>query len=182
MFRYANPVPVAHHTHSTENIALALGYGVPVLALIRDPIDAITSSHLYRKRSLDEEVAQWLDFYTYVERVLDAIVLADFPQVVRDFNSVIRALNSRYGTDFSQISDIGAAQAAVFEDIRVHSARRGEDAYQIPIPTTERERASAECRASVLQHPRIHDARQLYAGITSRAGRSRVSCAVSSSE
>ena len=169
MFRSANDTPIAHHTHSTENIGLAIGYNVPVLALIRDPVAAITSASLYRKKSLDEEFARWVDFYMYIERVLDDVVVADFREVVKDFNSVIGALNSRYGTEFSEVSDITAAETDVFRDIHDFCELRGKGVDQIPVPMTERERAADERRALVREHPRLREARGLYDGITLEA-------------
>ena len=121
VFRSANQVPIAHHTHSTENIVLVLGYGVPVLALIRDPLDAITFSSLYRKLSLDEEFARWIDFYTYIESMLDDTVVADSREVVQDYSSVIGVLNARYGTEFSDIGGI-AAQRRLCSETSMTSA------------------------------------------------------------
>ena len=67
LFHLANPVPIAHHTHLINNVKLALGYGIPVLILIRDPADAIASACIYRKQGVDSEVSWRLSFYQCVE-------------------------------------------------------------------------------------------------------------------
>ena len=132
LFRSANDVPVAHHTHSTDNIQLALDYGIPVLILIREPIHAIASACIYRKQSVDSEVSWWLLFYQYVEQVKDRVVLADFQQVTGDFNSVIASLNDKFNTDFSLVEDLEAAREQVFEGIKEYAARLGRGGRQDP--------------------------------------------------
>jgi len=169
LFRVANDVHVAHHTHSVLNVRRALRYGLPVLILIRDPLEAIASSCVYHDRGpegVDREVTAWLLFYRYVERVRERVVVADFETVVGDFNSVIEAVNRKFGTRFHLVEDVEAARQRVFEDIRAYSAKIGEKSGQVPMPTAERGWAKAYYRALLLQHPRLRAAQELYDRLT----------------
>lgn len=165
LFYFANKVPIGHHTHSISNVKLALRYGIPVLILIRNPIDAIASACIYRKRSIDEEVSSWISFYQYVERVKDRVVLADFELVISNFNSIIESVNSKFGTDFYLVEDLEAAEEQVFEDMREYAARLGRGVDKIPMPTAEREQTKAKYRSLVSQHPMINIAQDLYTRI-----------------
>mgnify|MGYP005847309039 CR=1 FL=1 len=174
MFEVANDVHIAHHTHSILNVWRALRYGVPVLILIRNPLDAIASSCVYHGRGakgVDREVAAWILFYRYVGRVRERVVLADFETVVGDFNAVIEAVNRKFGTQFRLVEDVGAARQQVFEDIKKYSAQIGERDGQVPMPTAEREQATATYRALLLRHPRLAVARELYDRLVARGDR-----------
>ena len=171
LFGVANDVHIGHHTHSILNVRRALRYGVPVLILIRNPLDAIASSCVYHDRDtegVDREVSSWILFYRYVERVRDRVVLADFATVVDDFNSTIEAINSKFGSEFNLVDDVEAASQRVFEDIQEYSARIGEKAGQVPLPTAGRGQAKAHYHALLSQHPRINVAQDLYNRLVAR--------------
>jgi len=165
LFRSANDVPVAHHTHSTDNIQLALDYGIPVLILIREPIHAIASACIYQKRGVDEQVDSWISFYKWVERVRHGVVLADFEQVIRDFNWVIRSVNGKFATEFNLIRNLEATKQKVFEAIQDDAARRGKGFERIPIPSKKRQQAKAEYVSLLSRHPEANVAQALYARI-----------------
>jgi len=167
MFHLANPVPVAHHTHSVNNIKLALGYEIPVLVLIRDPADAVASACIYGKQSVESELVRWLSFYEYVQRVTNRLVLANFDEVTCNFNAVIARVNQKYGTGFRLLDDLEAARREVFEGIGEYAARMGRGGDKIPMPVADREELKARQRSLVSQHPLIGSAHALYARLTS---------------
>lgn len=165
MFKAANDVHVAHHTHSILNVRRALRYSVPVLILIRNPLDAIASSCVYHDRGpegVGREISAWMLFYRYVEWIKGRVVLADFERVIGDFNAVIEAVNHKFGTQFRLVENVEAVRQRVFEDIKKYSAQIGEGSGQIPMPTAERKQAKARYRALLLQHSRIRAAQELY--------------------
>jgi len=162
LFCFANDVPVAHHTHSLNNVRLALAYGIPVLILVRNPLDAIVSACIYSKRSVGDVISSWISFYKYLEQVRDRVVLAHFDVVISNFNLTIVSVNKMFHTGFSLIEDLEAATERVFEDIRAGASRDGKGADKIPIPMPEREQAKAEYRLLVSQHPGIAGAQDLY--------------------
>jgi hypothetical protein len=191
IFRMANDgVHVAHHTHSTANIARALRYGIPTIVLIRDPVNAIASSLIAQARGdIDDEVYRYLKFYHWVEPRVDAVVIAEFQTAVTDFNRVIHRVNEKYNTAFKCIENLELAEKSVRQAMRDRLASQGEhsggprwlrrsvlpDAVLpvkdrkdaglrwLPIPNTERETAKAELRPLISKHRQMGEARALYA-------------------
>lgn len=119
-FEQAQPSPprLAHHLHAPAQLELAVRYGVPVLVLLREPIDAVASL-LIREPGLDADVAlaRYHAFHRAVERHVERLVLARFTQVTRDFGSVIEAVNQRFGRSFTPYRNGARADARVFEAI-----------------------------------------------------------------
>jgi hypothetical protein len=162
LFHLVNDAPVGHHTHSIGNVALALAYGIPVLILMRDPLDAVASLCVYRERGMDKELEAWIAFYSHVEKHKDEMVVAGFDEVIEDFNAVLTRVNNRFGTSFVLIPDLEAAQKQVFEDIKAASVDLGKGDDQISVPAVARDEAKAEYRALLERHPRVSVALDLY--------------------
>lgn len=95
------PVKIAHHIHAPAQVTAALRYNVPVLIVIRQPEQAVTSI-LSRIRSITTR--QVLNAYIrYHESLLicqEQLVIADFEDVTGNFGEVIRRVNETYGTRF----------------------------------------------------------------------------------
>ena len=75
--------------------------GVPTIALIRAPEDAVLSlvirlPHLTIRQGL----RSYVRFYRPLRPYREQMVLADFADVIEDFGAVIRRVNQRFGTDF----------------------------------------------------------------------------------
>ncbi len=196
MFHRANDVHIAHHTHCTGNVARALRYGIPALVLIREPVDAITSSvFALGRKSVDGEVYRYLVFYRWVESRIDSIALAKFETVITDFNRVIDQVNAKYGAGFDYIQDLDEATAHVKQYLHQRFAE-GEQSERLswvptairnrlpgflfgmaeqregalrwkPIPVPEREEEKEALRPLVLGHKHIGQAQALYARLAS---------------
>jgi hypothetical protein len=191
MFRIANDgIHVAHHTHSTANLARALRCVIPTIVLIRDPVNAITSSVIAQARGdIDDEVYRYLKFYHWVEPRVDSVVIAEFETVIADFNQVIRRVNEKYNTAFKCIENLELAEKSARQAMRDRLASQGEhsggprwlrrsilpDAMLpakarkdarlrwLPIPDTERETAKAKLRPLISKHRQMGEAQALYA-------------------
>lgn len=162
MFNTTNKGHVAHHTHATGNVELALGFGMPTLVLLREPRDAIASACVYRKTSVDQELPAWISFYQYVFDKRADLVVAAFEVVTSDINRVIEAVNVKFGSGFFLIEDLAGAEARVFSDIREATARDGKGADRIPIPTSDRQPMKRQYQSAIRQHPRIGTACSLF--------------------
>ncbi len=94
-------VNIAHHLHLPVQIIEGVRRSLPVLVLIRNPLQAIRSFQV-RNPELGRRwpFQQYLSFYRLVERLSDRVVLAEFDEVSRDFGPVIRRLNDKFGVHF----------------------------------------------------------------------------------
>lgn len=142
---------IAHHTHAPGHVLAAVRKGVPAIALIRDPADAVLE-HLLVRPTLDPEqaVRAWTSFYRSVRSVLDRAVLAPFPVVTTDFGKVMRVVNERTGSSFVPFEHTPENQQRCFDAMdaywtgRVGEGREKE--LKVGRPSRERDRLAAELR------------------------------------
>lgn len=102
-FEHANPsFHVGRHLHCLGHVDLALRLDVPVLILVRDPVDAVAS---YRVRQpflpASTLLRDWVHFYRGVQRRSAEVTVATFEQITDDPGAVIRRVNERTGSNFS---------------------------------------------------------------------------------
>ena len=96
------PVRLAHHLHAPAQLITAARAGIPALLLLREPEGAILSELLYDSVALPDALVAYSRFYTCLLPYLDSFVVGEFEQVTHDFAAVVRRLNERFGTRFSQ--------------------------------------------------------------------------------
>ena len=103
-FKLANPgVPIASHWHIPAFIIHALDLQKPGIFLIRRPVDSIISwtifwdGHLRLRDSLE----YYLDFHHAMLPYRDKLFMAPFDRAICDFQSLLRAFNLRFGTNYA---------------------------------------------------------------------------------
>lgn len=112
--RQTRPISLAHHKHHAAQLLFAAKRGIPAVILIRQPEQAIISHlalgledqqrNLGRKRgtlTFQDALGGWLVFYRAVEHCTDAFVIAPFEEVTQDIGGMIRKINRKFGTNFS---------------------------------------------------------------------------------
>lgn len=112
-------VRIAHHIHSEAQIVEGCRLGLPVIALIRDPKDAVRCFCKKDKRADPNwALRRWIAFYDAVEKCGDDVVIATFPQATSDLGSVVQRVNARFGTQFAY----GDIDETLFQGITAHMA------------------------------------------------------------
>jgi hypothetical protein len=95
-------IRIASHLHSVAHVRRALHLGVPVLILLRPPVDSVVSV-LARFPAQQLDVAQELrayeHFYRGVLARVDRVALARFDDTTSRLGDVVRATNQQLGTD-----------------------------------------------------------------------------------
>jgi hypothetical protein len=118
----AQPVPVrlAHHLHAPAQLVAAVRAGVPALAVIREPREAILSQ-LVREPdvALRDALVAYARFYRRLLPCRDRLVVADFEEVTRDFGVVTRRVNDRFGTAFDEFEPTEQNTNRCFELIKL---------------------------------------------------------------
>ncbi|HUC37230.1 MAG TPA: hypothetical protein VMR97_08915 [Acidimicrobiales bacterium] len=93
--------PVAKPNHSARNVLVGVRRAVPVILLVRRPLDSVASQLIYRPALTARSVlSAYIRFHERVLPVVDRVVLAPFDSVVEDFGAVVREVNDRFGTSF----------------------------------------------------------------------------------
>jgi hypothetical protein len=139
-FRHTNDperkLSVATHLHSTAHILVGIKWKIPTLVLLRDPDEAIPSlmslaSQLKKigdfERSREDQekyIRYWTGYYArFYERlypVRSQFVLGHFPDVTRDFNLCIEALNDKFNADFKPFTHTPEVVREIFDSAKVH--------------------------------------------------------------
>jgi hypothetical protein len=114
------PVRLAHHLHAPAQLVAAAQAGVPALAVIREPREAILSQ-LVREPdvALRDALIAYTRFYRRLLHCRDRMVVADFGEVTTDFGAVTRRVNDRFGTAFAEFEPTEQNTNRCFELIKL---------------------------------------------------------------
>ena len=114
------PVRLAHHLHAPAQLLTAARHGVPALALIREPREAIFSQLILEPDvALRDALAAYCRFYTRLLPYRGSFVVGEFKQVTHDFGAVVRRLNAHFGTSFAEFLHTEANRRECFELIKL---------------------------------------------------------------
>lgn len=96
-------IKIAHHCHSISQIKKAVKFSLPILVLYRYPIDAIASYILYYDRytTIGQAIRRYNDFYNDIKKYKDKILLASFKTLTIDFGEIIKSINKKFDTSFT---------------------------------------------------------------------------------
>jgi hypothetical protein len=164
-FKLRNPdARVAHHLHAPIQIVRAAELGIPCAALIRPPLDAISSLLIFRAGQLRAGLAirAYEDFYTRVAEARDQVILAPFDEVLADPAMIARELNRRFDTAFDETPYDEATKADLVERIERFDRNRKPDVLRYTVPRPEKEDLKPLMRRRVEEHPRFPRALAAY--------------------
>lgn len=157
-------VCIAHHLHAPQQISLGVEYGLPVLALIREPVSAIGS--LITRHdwiSVGQAIDRYVRFYSVVLEHRDAVVLADFKTITSDYSRVIRAINQRFGSSYLEYLNDDISDSRVFAEIdALNRLKESASVTQLARPSADRKDDLMIARREVDAHPDIGRAKELY--------------------
>ena len=154
------PVEVACHVHAPAQLIAAAKRGVPALALVRDPEETVLSFVIRHSQiGIGQALRGFIRFYEPLMPYRDDLVVGTFEDVTSDFGEVIRGVNKRFGTSFTEFEHTKENERRAFEAIdRAYSMReeRGSDLEAIVARPSElrreiKDRLRAEYRAGRLR-------------------------------
>jgi hypothetical protein len=149
-------IEIAHHLHAAAQIKRAAHLDVPAIVLLREPSESILSLVVRDPHaSIQWALRSYIRFYSTIIPYLDKIVVAPFATVTSDFASVIRLVNSRYGTAFKEFvaneDTMNSVRQTVESLGRQYSMRTGLDFHMdVALPSEQRRRAKDARRAEYL--------------------------------
>lgn len=160
---------LGRHLHGAPHLLRAKRLGIPAIALVRAPEDAVPS-YLIRREGLHAEDAlvEYLDFYRTAWPARDSFVVGLFDDVTSDFGTVIDRVNHRFGTAFARYVASPENEAAAFalvEEMNRLECRGEVVETQVGRPSAARDVRKKEIAAS-LERPRaarlLRQAQDLY--------------------
>lgn len=123
-FLSANPdVRISNHLHSPLSIYGARRFDLPMIMVIRNPREAVRSYIQFVERVTPESaIRMYVGYYRAALPFIDDIVVADFPEVITDFASVVQRCNQKFGTNFALPTPVPQFASDVQVTIRDHWA------------------------------------------------------------
>lgn len=176
-FQLANGdgTPLAHHLHSPVNIEQGVARGLPVVLLLRSPIDA-TASLLLRAPAMPARVAveRYVRFHRRLLPLLGSVVVAPYEVVIGDFGAVVDDVNRRFGTTFCRYEHTPENEDTIRWQTDwsglVHGDGKQVDEFAVGRPSALRAaRKPAALEAVTSQRVAMAEAQQLYEAVMSRA-------------
>ena len=168
-FGMANPdVRLAHHHHVPAQVHRAIQLGVPVIALLRNPLDSALAKAAPGDNPflVGTTLRRWVSFWRGIQSKMDSIVVARFEDVIADPSAVVRRINARYSTGFTTEFP---ATSTVFAALEKHRIRdQGASAARNPnpnIPGEEIKRRENALRPIAENHNLARRALQKYDSI-----------------
>ncbi len=164
-----NPVVVADHFHSIGHIRRGIRLGKPVLVLVRNPLDAISSFLVHQKGNyaIQQAVKEYIEIYSYVYHHQARMVVATFEQVTFDFGAVTEMVNQRFSTHFEQFLHTEENVRRCFQIMENRSRRKmgdpSERVYRISRPVPSRKSLKNAVIKEMLN--------ESYAGLLQKAGK-----------
>jgi hypothetical protein len=134
---------IAHHLHVPAQIVRAAQWRIPTLVLIRNPKDAVLSLVIRDPISVEHALRYYISFYETSEKYRNAYVLGRFEEVTEDFGQVIRRINDKFGTTFSEFRHDEENVGKLFAGMEAHARKKyGETLWERKVqrPAAAREK------------------------------------------
>jgi len=153
-------IRVASHVHHPAQVKQAYRRGVPVLIVIREPVDALASYLTYGEHGRPASaIAEYCSYYRELLPYLDGVVISDFSVNVSNLSETIERLNERFGLAIPPFDQTPENVELVFDEIsRFHKlTHRNLDASSVaPRPNPERQGTADQLREE-LSSPRYEE-------------------------
>ena len=144
-------IKIAHHLHAPAQIITAAKLRVPVLLLIREPVETVLSNLMLFQPPLISARQAFRDYVRFYSAILpyrEAVVTATFQEVTTDFGAIIQRVNQKFGTVFDEFDHTESNVNACFQNIEnAHVRQFGQvlEAFGAR-PSQERDRRKAKIR------------------------------------
>ena len=154
--RTKEPIKIAHHLHDFIQVHRAIKFGVPVVIILREPLDAFISFKLkFPKLDLRTMHRVYMSFYAAILQHSQYCRIVLYEDVVTRPEMVIGRIHDWLGLD--PVPGLRLDRDAVFDAIdEAKRKREGEAppgnvrfATSLARPTAEKEMAKAEVRSAI---------------------------------
>ena len=110
---------VGHHLHVQAQIIRSVKYKIPVILLIRNPLEAVRSLVVRHDFiPVSEALEDYSRFYEDLYSLKDGFVVANFEDVIENFGNITDQLNVKFSCNFNVFPDQDEqAKASVFDEI-----------------------------------------------------------------
>lgn len=170
-FTYSNKVEVASHVHLPYQIVFAHTYTIPIIILIRHPLDAVASLMIRdSKYTVDEALVYYMMFHAVVEKYKDSLIISDFNDTVTDFPSIIQKLNNKFETSFKYHDNKEKTIDLIKQNLEKEERKKYGEGYKkvFGLPSQERASEKLVLTNSIQQSRYYNGAKKIYQDLLSQ--------------
>ncbi len=167
---------IRSHRHIPPHAIAAVQAGLPVLLLIRPPVDCVSSFAIQVETPARPQLAYYVAYHEVMRPYLGQMFIADFAAVTGDPQAVLREFAAHYHLPLQFEGDFDQLRTAALQKIdRDHESETGGgiNLRNINRPTPERTLWKARLVEEIQQpenRPWLHRAEALYAEFRAKAG------------
>jgi len=104
-FKHVNAIrwnEIAHHLHVQAQIIRSIKYKIPVILLIRHPLEAVRSLVVRHDFiPVNEALEDYCRFHNDLYPLKDGFVVADFDMVTKHYGEIIEQVNKKFSSEFN---------------------------------------------------------------------------------
>ncbi|MCD4669543.1 MAG: hypothetical protein K8S14_03775 [Actinomycetia bacterium] len=157
---------VYHSLHALANVKLAVKYIVPCIVLLRDPVDAITSSHVRFSKTMnlniDNFIYRYINFYKGVSNILYGCKIVHFTDIINLDKEYLKKLVEYLCLDINvEHFDIDKLVKKSLVNLKKHEVKKNIGIREA-LPNSEREKKKTAYKKEVLQNKLISEAYNIY--------------------
>jgi len=157
---------VVHHTHSVATLKTSFLFKIPIVILLRNPVDAICSSLVRSRKNPRFLINNYIWFYSYVQKKIDKIKLVSFETVTGAPHLLLKVIAQSVGMRERIIdkNEISAVEQVIFRKLVAIEKSKGKSDYQktVAIPSQIKEEEKKKIKSKVIRNKHISDAIDIY--------------------
>lgn len=140
---------IAHHVHSSSQLIFGAKNDIPVILLIRNPIDSISSMLIkFHEFENEDSCIEWIklysyyyyDFYYRLLKFKNQFLIVKFESIINDYTNVIVSLNNKFDTSFPIIQNSQNQTKEILDKIKNDNlVKVGNNLNKLAIPNSNKD-------------------------------------------
>ncbi len=116
VFAQNKSIKIARHTHAPAQIMLGVESNIPIVLLIRNPVDAVISLVIRDSTiSLDAALKMYIWYHESIQDIKDKCVVVDFHDATENFSNIIDMVNVKYNKNYLNFTHDKCAENNIFK-------------------------------------------------------------------
>jgi len=128
-------INISHHLHVSCVIKEAVKRKIPVILLIRRPVDVVCS-WVIRNPNLSPYICMlyYISYYNSLKKYINEVVIAPFYIVIKDYGKVIEVVNEKFDKNFNIFNHSKKNEKIIFFERIKYNKSLGRNKFSAPVP------------------------------------------------
>lgn len=141
---------IAHHVHVPSQFKVAARYDVPVLILIRNPVDTAVSLRVRHTHLSSKGVLRgYIRYYSSLQDHIEKFVFGSFCTATSSFGKLIENINKKYGKSFGIFDHNKENESSVIKTVKQSNEKSGLKKKQLGVPSEKKKEVKGKYRKEV---------------------------------